>query len=189
MSRPEIVRKPVQQTTGSGTDSSSTLFASASPSVASPACSNRGSWSWLAQLIPAFPPHVTLLAPRLTRGRCRRALQCETRAARRRRPRSVRARPRKERRGRTRALPAAVPGDPFLRRRARMPRLKPLRARPSRPAPLTSFQPGAPRAGGRRVPTSDGRVALSSPTQLPQPRRFLTPAPTHSRSHMFHCHR
>lgn len=59
----------------------------------------------------------------------------------RRRPRSVRARPRKERRGRTRALPAAVPGDPFLRRRARMPRLKPLRARLSRPAPLTSFSP------------------------------------------------
>ena len=106
------------------------------------------------KVIPANRANETLPSPRLTRGRCRRALQCETRAARRWRPRSIRARPRKERRGRTRALPAAVPGDPFLRCRARMSRPIPLRARPSRPAPLTIFQPGALRAGGRRVPAA-----------------------------------
>jgi hypothetical protein len=66
------------------------------------------------QFIPAAPTRETLLPPRLTRGRCRRALRCETRAARRWRPRSDRARPGKERSGRTPALPATVPRKPVL---------------------------------------------------------------------------
>src|ERR1044072_9151214 len=63
-------------------------------------------------LIPVLPAFETMGPPRLTRGRCRRALQCETRAARRWRP-VRRPAPGKNDEDGDRLSPAAVPGDPF----------------------------------------------------------------------------
>jgi len=66
----------------------------------------------VVSLIPVVPAFETMGPPRLTRGRCRRALQCETRAARRWRHSSSGA-PGKNDEDGIRLSPAAVPGDPF----------------------------------------------------------------------------
>lgn len=99
------------------------------------------------------------------------------------RPRSVRARPRKERRGRTRALPAAVPGDPFLRRRARMPRLIPIESQvfaPCSPHCLSTRRGACGRIGA--CPPRYGCPGISSVNVPAGARRLHGIAPSCARA-------